>query len=80
MRALFSGINMSAAIASITSALIQGWLDRMGSLLGAAALICTFCFGARSALNAHKADKLALVKANYQTIKKPPNPFELSGF
>jgi len=53
---------MSAEIASITSALIQGWFTFIGALLGALALIGTVWFGAKSALNAHKADKLAEAK------------------
>ncbi len=63
MRALiFSGAIMSAEIASIASAFIQGWFTIMGAFLGAAALIGTFWFGAKSALNAHKIDKLAEAK------------------
>ncbi|MFT0178299.1 hypothetical protein V5H88_15435, partial [Acinetobacter baumannii] len=53
---------MSAEVASITSALIQGWFSFVGALLGALALIGTVWFGAKSALNAHKADKLAEAK------------------
>lgn len=53
---------MSAEVASITSALIQGWFSFVGALLGALALIGTVWFGAKSAINAHKADKLAEAK------------------
>lgn len=53
---------MSAELASITSALIQGWFAFIGALIGALALIGTVWFGAKSALNAHKADKLAEAK------------------
>lgn len=72
MRALiFSGAIMSAEIATITSAFIQGWFTIIGAFLGAAALIGTFWFGAKSALNAHKADKLAEAKRdNYLELVK----------
>lgn len=53
---------MSAELASITSALIQGWFSFVGALIGALALIGTVWFGAKSALKAHKIDKLAEAK------------------
>lgn len=67
MRALiFSGAIMSAEIAS---AFIQGWFTIIAGLIGAAALIGTFWFGAKSALNAHKVDKLAEARRdNYSEL------------